>query len=107
MKDVIQEIFDELSTEHMGLSQKEFSSRWLCHSNSYWGYIKSSGADPSTEVMLRLWGQLQKQQQVCEYQLQNSNSEFQQRFLKDWINLYSDLSTKAHQALEEYALAGK
>ena len=105
MKDIIQDIYEEMAIERLGMSEKEFSRSWLCMSETYWAYIKSTGASPSAECLVRLYGRLKQQRQVCEYQMKNSRSAIQGEFIKNLVVLYGGLEDKARAAIDEYALS--
>ena len=102
MKEIIQDIYEQMKTERLGMSEKEFSRDWLCMSETYWAYLKSTGANPSAECLLRLYGRLRQEKHIHKYQLPNARTELQRHFLNDGLALYADLTDKAHQAIEVY-----
>ena len=46
------------NTGELDLTEKEFSTNYLGRCKSYYAYLKSTGKQPSTEVLLQLWAQL-------------------------------------------------
>jgi hypothetical protein len=105
MREAIQEIYEQLAVERLGMSEKEFSRSWLCMSETYWGYIKSTNSKPSAECLLRLYGRLKKEAAIHEHQLPRAETEIQRHFLKEGFALFSSLTAKAHKAIEEYSLS--
>ena len=45
-------------TGELHLTEKDYSTNYLGRCKSYYAYLKSTGKQPSTEVLLQLWTQL-------------------------------------------------
>lgn len=106
MREIIQDVFDTLRALPRGLSQKDFSREWLGQSETYWAYIKSSGAEPSTETLIRLWGRLRFEESICAAQLPLAKTELQRDMLLKWTQLYSELGERVFGALNRHASMG-
>ena len=46
------------NTGELHLTEKDYSTNYLGRCKSYYAYLKSTGKQPSTEVLLQLWAQL-------------------------------------------------
>lgn len=105
MIQIIDEIYTQLSTERMGMSEKTFSKSWLCMSESYLSHIRSMKKPTvSAECLLRLYGRLKKEKSVYAYQIQRAKSPIQKHHLQEGLDLFTDLTSKAQQAIEEYSV---
>ena len=46
------------NTGELHLTEKDYSTNYLGRCKSYYAYFKSTGKQPSTDVLLKLWAQL-------------------------------------------------
>ena len=46
------------NTGELHLTEKDYSTNYLGRCKSYYAYLKSTGKQPSTDVLLKLWAQL-------------------------------------------------
>ena len=59
MTNIIENIYTALAnTGELGLTEKDYSTNYLGRCKSYYGYLKSTGSQASTDVLLKLWAQL-------------------------------------------------
>ena len=59
MTNIIETTYKTLAnTGELDLTEKEYSTNYLGRCKSYYAYLKSTGKQPSTEVLLQLWTQL-------------------------------------------------
>ena len=61
LRDVIAEAYDHLHEHTLVNNQYQYSKDWLKKSNSYFGYLKCSGAETNAEVCLNLWAECRRQ----------------------------------------------
>ena len=59
MTNIIEHTYKELAnTGELRLTEKDYSTNYLGRCNSYYAYLKSTGRQASTDVLLKLWAQL-------------------------------------------------
>ena len=59
MTNIIEHAYTALAnTGELDLTEKDYSTNYLGRCKSYYAYLKSTGKQPSTEVLLQLWTQL-------------------------------------------------
>ena len=59
MTNIIETTYKTLAnTGELDLTEKDYSTNYLGRCKSYYAYLKSTGKQPSTEVLLQLWAQL-------------------------------------------------
>ena len=59
MTNIIEHAYTALAnTGELNLTEKDYSTYYLGRCKSYYAYLKSTGKQPSTEVLLQLWAQL-------------------------------------------------
>ena len=59
MTNIIEHTYTALAnTGELSLTEKDYSINYLGRCKSYYAYLKSTGKQPSTEVLLQLWAQL-------------------------------------------------
>ena len=59
MTNIIENTYKTLAnTGELHLTEKDYSTNYLGRCKSYYAYLKSTGKQPSTEVLLQLWAQL-------------------------------------------------
>ncbi|MBT4940529.1 MAG: hypothetical protein HON14_15445, partial [Rhodospirillaceae bacterium] len=69
MRNLIEEIYTELTEDNWQLTERDFSQEWLGKSHAYFAYLKSTDSDPSADVVLHLWKKLETQKTATEYLL--------------------------------------
>ena len=64
MTNIIEHTYTALAnTGELRLTEKDYSTNYLGRCKSYYAYLKSTGRQASTEVLLKLWTQLRKAEQ--------------------------------------------
>ena len=59
MTNIIENTYTALAnTGELHLTEKDYSTDYQVRCKSYYAYLKSTGKQPSTEVLLQLWTQL-------------------------------------------------
>ena len=59
MTNIIEHTYKELAdTGELHLTEKDYSTNYLGRCKSYYAYLKSTGRQASTDVLLKLWAQL-------------------------------------------------
>ena len=59
MTNIIEHTYKELAnTGELRLTEKDYSTNYLGRCKSYYSYLKSTGRQASTDVLLKLWAQL-------------------------------------------------
>ena len=59
MTNIIEHTYKELAnTGELRLTEKDYSTNYLSRCKSYYAYLKSTGRQASTDVLLKLWAQL-------------------------------------------------
>ena len=59
MTNIIENTYTALAnTGELRLTEKDYSTNYLGRCKSYYAYLKSTGRQASTEVLLKLWAQL-------------------------------------------------
>ena len=59
MTNIIEHTYKELAdTGELRLTEKDYSTNYLGRCKSYYAYLKSTGRQASTDVLLKLWAQL-------------------------------------------------
>ena len=78
MTNIIETTYKTLAnTGQHDLTEKEYSTKYLGRCKSYYAYLKSTGRQASTDVLLKLWAQLKKAEQEA-----NPNHTSKQFFFK-------------------------
>ena len=59
MTNIIEHTYTALAnTGELRLTEKDYSTNYLGRCKSYYAYLKSTGRQASTDVLLKLWAQL-------------------------------------------------
>jgi hypothetical protein len=104
LRDLIEDIYKELTLDHWYLTEREFSKEYLGRCGSYFAYLKSSDSQPSADVVLHLWGKLSHQKAVAEYQLPRARHPLNIYNLENDQRRYSALSQRAFEVLSKMAM---
>ena len=79
MTNIIEHTYTALAnTGELHLTEKDYSTNYLGRCKSYYAYLKTTGRQASTEVLLKLWTQLKKAEQEA-----NTNHTSKQFFFKN------------------------
>ena len=74
MTNIIEHAYTALAnTGELRLTEKDYSTNYLGRCKSYYAYLKSTGKQPSTEVLLQLWAQLRLAEKQEKTKTKTSN----------------------------------
>lgn len=99
----IHEIYTELQLEKPTLTEAMFSCDYLGRSKCYYSYVMTTENDASEKVLLNLWGQLRYQKLLSEKTEASAHPAIK-LLVANTTELYSSLSQKAFQAINERAM---
>ena len=99
MTNIIENTYKTLAnTGELDLTEKEYSTRYLGRCKSYYAYLKSTGKQASTDVLLKLWVQLR----LAENQAKTKNESKHDFFKKHQPNQFQKTARKmSEQVLDE------
>ena len=104
MRDLIEDIYNELALDNWQLTERSFSKEYLGRCGSYMAYLKSSDRQPSADAVLHLWGKLNQQKTIAEHQLPKARHPLNQHNLEASIERYATLCERAFRALNAIAM---
>jgi|GEM_PF-3218120 len=99
MKNELNEILNRLRTEHLGMSDKDFSKNYLKRNPTYYAFLKSTNKEPSMAAMVSLWKHLRREAEICEHRLHKAQTPVQKYFIEENLTLYRELADKAFTAV--------
>ena len=99
MTNIIENTYKTLAnTGELDLTEKEYSTKYLGRCKSYNAYLKSTGKQASTDVLLKLWAQLR----LAENQAKTKNESKHDFFKKCQPNQLQKTARKmSEQVLDE------
>ncbi len=99
MTNIIEHTYTALAnTGELHLTEKDYSTNYLGRCKSYYAYLKSTGKQPSTEVLLQLWTQLR----LAEKQEKTKNKSKQSFFKKRQPNQFQKATREmSNKVLDE------
>ena len=99
MTNIIENTYKTLAnTGEHDLTEKDYSTNYLGRCKSYYAYLKSTGRQASTDVLLKLWAQLR----LAERKDTKEKSRRGFRFKKTKPNQFQKTARKmSEQVLEE------
>ena len=99
MTNIIEHTYTALAnTGELRLTEKDYSTNYLGRCKSYYAYLKSTGKQPSTEVLLQLWAQLG----LAEKQEKTKNKSKQAFFKKRQPNQFQKTTREmSNRVLDE------
>ena len=102
MTNIIENTYKTLAnTGELDLTEKEYSTNYLGRCKSYYAYLKSTGKQPSTEVLLQLWAQLR----LAERKDTKEKSRRGFRFKKTQPNQFQKTARKMSKQVFDEMLA--
>ena len=102
MTNIIENTYKTLAnTGELDLTEKEYSTNYLGRCKSYYAYLKSTGKQPSTEVLLQLWAQLR----LAEKQEKTKNKSKQAFFKKRQPNQFQKATREMSKKVLDELLA--
>ena len=100
MTEILQNIYNQLASEHAYLSEREFSRDYLGKSETYFAYLKSAGKSPSSDALLSLWRRLNKEKKLCKQALSRAKNLYHTELLQNWVILYEKVSDEVFFILQ-------
>jgi hypothetical protein len=99
MTNIIENTYKTLAnTGELDLTEKDYSTKYLGRCKSYYAYLKSTGRQASTDVLLKLWAQLR----LAENQAKTKNESKHDFFKKCQPNQFQKTARKmSEQVLDE------
>ena len=99
MTNIIENTYKTLAnTGELDLTEKDYSTNYLGRCKSYYAYLKSTGRQASTDVLLKLWAQLR----LAERKDTKEKSRRGFRFKKCQPNQFQKTARKmSEQVLDE------
>ena len=99
MTNIIEHTYTALAnTGELSLTEKDYSINYLGRCKSYYAYLKSTGKQPSTEVLLQLWAQLR----LAEKQVKTKNKSKHYFFKKRQPNQFQKTTREmSNKVLDE------
>ena len=99
MTNIIENTYKTLAnTGELHLTEKDYSTNYLGRCKSYYAYLKSTGKQPSTEVLLQLWAQLR----LAEKQVKTKNKSKHYFFKKRQPNQFQKTTREmSNKVLDE------
>ena len=91
MNEFLQHIYDRIADERWNFTEREFSRDYLGKCDTYFAYLKSTGRQPSSDAMLKLWRSLIREKRVTGLCLEKATTDHQKRMLSNWATLYEQL----------------
>lgn len=101
---ILDKIYNQLATEKWGLTERQFSKEYLGKCETYFAYLKSTGKEPSSDALLKLWGRLNTERQLYKASLGRTYSGPQKQILTDWATLYEKLIGEVFEAMKKRAV---
>ena len=95
MTNIIENTYKTLAnTGELDLTEKEYSTNYLGRCKSYYAYLKSTGKQPSTEVLLQLWAQLRLAEKQEKTKNKSKHSFFKKRQPNQFQKATREMSNK-------------
>ena len=102
MTNIIEHTYTALAnTGELRLTEKDYSTNYLGRCKSYYAYLKSTGKQPSTEVLLQLWAQLR----LAEKQEKTKNKSKHYFFKKRQPNQFQKATREVSNKVLDELLA--
>ena len=108
MTNIIELTYKELAnTGELRLTEKDYSTNYLGRCKSYYAYLKSTGRQASTDVLLKLWAQLRlaekqaKTRNKTKYDFfkKHQASHLQKTVSENWVRYLPVAQFVAHQQI--------
>jgi len=101
---IVDEIFSKLRRRNNNLTAQDFSLEWLGKSKSYYAYLQSTGAEPSLEAVLKLYGSALKQRKKWETHIERNKGKHDMSHLEGVAAFYGQLSEQIETRIKKTAL---
>ena len=95
MTNIIEHAYTALAnTGELSLTEQDYSTNYLGRCKSYYAYLKSTGKQPSTEVLLQLWAQLRLAEKQGRTKNQTKYTFFKKRQPNQFQKTTREMSNK-------------
>jgi len=101
---IVDEIFSKLRRRNNHLTAQDFSLEWLGKSKSYYAYLQSTGAEPSLEAVLKLYGSALKQQKHWTNYVERNRGKHDVSHIEGVAEFYAQLSEHIETKIKKTAL---
>lgn len=101
---IVDEIFSKLRRRNNTLTAQDFSLEWLGKSKSYYAYLQSTGAEPSLEAVIKLYGNALKQRKKWDSYLERNKDKHDVAHLEGVAEFYGQLSEHIETKIKKTAL---
>jgi hypothetical protein len=101
MTAILENVYRKLADEKYQFTESEFSVQYLGKSSSYFAYLKCTGKQVSVDALLRLWGKLNTEHQVCMSDINRAINPFQKHIIFEWAELLREQSEQVLTELNE------
>ena len=96
MTNIIEHTYTALAnTGELHLTEKDYSTNYLGRCKSYYAYLKSTGKQASTDVLLKLWAQLRLAEKQANKKSKTKYDFFKKTKPNHLQKTVSELSNKA------------
>ena len=82
------------NTGELHLTEKDYSTNYLGRCKSYYAYLKSTGKQPSTDVLLKLWAQLNVNERQGKKRKESKHYFFKKRQPNQFQKTTREMSNK-------------
>ena len=95
MTNIIEHTYKELANiGELRLTEKDYSTNYLGRCKSYYAYLKSTGRQASTDVLLKLWAQLRLAEKQANKKSKTKYDFFKKHQPNNLQKTASELSNK-------------
>ena len=95
MTNIIEHTYKDLAdTGELRLTEKDYSTNYLGRCKSYYAYLKSTGRQASTDVLLKLWAQLRLAEKQANKKSKTKYDFFKKHQPSHLQKMASELSNK-------------
>jgi len=95
MTNIIEHTYTALAnTGELRLTEKDYSTNYLGRCKSYYAYLKSTGRQASTDVLLKLWAKLRLAEKQANMKSKTKYAFFKKHQPNNFQKTASELSNK-------------
>ncbi|OEJ67512.1 hypothetical protein BEN30_08715 [Magnetovibrio blakemorei] len=96
---ILDEVYNDLLIEDAYLTEKKFSRDYLGKCDTYYAYLKSSGATASAGALINLWRRLNCDKLACERRLATTENSYLRNLTADWLERFDKLERRVKDAI--------
>jgi hypothetical protein len=102
---IVNETFSKLQRRNNTLTAYDFSTEWLKKSKGYYAYLQSTGAEPSYDAVLGLYGTALKQQKHWNNYIERNKSKHDISHLEGVADFYRQLTEQIETKIKKTAIS--